>query len=105
MSSAQQKTIEDFIQLQNRSVLLHAIRATVELGVIGALRTGQRTAEQLAKQLQLYPEALKRLLDVVVGSELIEKYGDDYALTPIARLFRIVFTILETSIGSIFRCM
>ena len=53
---------------------------------IGALREGQQTAEQLAKVLEVYPEALKQLLDVVAGSELIEKYGDDYALSPIARL-------------------
>ena len=86
MSSLQQKTLEDFIELQNRNALTHAIRAAVELGVIGALREGQRTAEQLATELEVYPEALKRLLDVVLGSRLIEKYGDDYALAPIARL-------------------
>lgn len=86
MSSSQQKTLEDFIELQNRNALAHAIRAAVELGVIGALRSGQRTAEQLAEELEVYPGALKQLLDVVAGSELIEKYGDDFALSTIARL-------------------
>ena len=86
MSSSQQKTLEDFIQLQNRNAMLHAIRAAVELGVIGALRNGQKTAEQLATELEVYPDALKQLLEVVAGSELVEKWGDDYALAPIARL-------------------
>lgn len=86
MSTAQQKTLEDFIQLQNRNALAHVIRACVELGVIEALRKGQGTAVQLAAELNLYPDALERLLTVATGTELIEKYGDDYALSPIARL-------------------
>ncbi len=86
MSTSQQKTLEDFIQLQNRNAVVHAIRAAVELGVVDGLKNGQRTAEQLATELKVYPEALKRLLDVVAGSELIEKYGEDYALSPVARL-------------------
>ena len=86
MSTSQQKTLEDFIQLQNRNAMVHAIRAIVELGVINALQNGQRTVEQLAAELKVYPEALTRLLEVVVGSELIEKYGDDYALSSVARL-------------------
>jgi len=86
MSTSQQKTLEDFIELQNRNAMVQAIRAIVELGVIGALKNGQRTVEQLATELKVYPEALGRLMDVVVGSELIEKYGEDYALSPVARL-------------------
>ncbi|MDG1873450.1 MAG: class I SAM-dependent methyltransferase [Mariniblastus sp.] len=91
MSTSQQKTLEDFIQLQNRNALSHAIRAAIDLGVVGALRQGQRTAEQLASELNVYPDALRRLLDVVAGTELIEKYGDDYALSAITRLIPDVF--------------
>ncbi len=86
MSTSQQKTLEDFIELQTRNALGHAIRAAVDLGVITALRAGQRTAEQLAAELHVNPEAFQWLLDVVVQSELIDKFGDDYALSPIARL-------------------
>lgn len=86
MSTSQQKTLEDFIQLQNRNALAHTIRAIVDLGVVEELRKGQRTAVQLASELNLYPDALERLLNVAVGTELIEKYGDDYALSSIARL-------------------
>jgi len=86
MSSAQQKTLEDFIELKNRNALAHAIRATIDLGVVAVLRNGQRTAEQLATELNVFPDALKRLLNVVAETELIEKYGEDYALAPITRL-------------------
>lgn len=86
MSSSQQKTLEDFIHLQNRNAMSHAIRTTVDLGVITELLNGQRTAEQLASKLELHPGALKKLLDVVAGTEVLEKYGDDYALSNVARL-------------------
>lgn len=86
MSSAQIKTLEDFIQLQNRNALSHAIRAGVELGVIGALVTGQKTVPQLAEELDLQPEPLARLMKVLVETELVEQYGEDFALSTIARL-------------------
>lgn len=86
MSSSQQKTLEDFIRLQNRNAVSHAIRAAVELGVIASLREGQRTVDQLASELQLDPAASARLMNVLAESELIDKYGEDYALSPIARL-------------------
>jgi len=86
MSNAQQQTLEDFISLQKRNALTHAIKAAIDLGVIKALRAGQKTAVQLAKELDVFPDALERLLTVIVGTELIEKYGDDYALSTITRL-------------------
>jgi cyclopropane fatty-acyl-phospholipid synthase-like methyltransferase len=86
MSSAQIKTLEDFIQLQNRNALSHAIRASVELGVFGALAAGQKTTQQLASELDLQPEPLARMMKVLVETELVEQYGDDYALSTIARL-------------------
>ena len=86
MSNAQLKTLEDFIALQERNALTHAIRAANDLGVVKALRAGQKTAVQLASELNVFPDALERLLNVVLGTELIEKYGDDYALSRIAQL-------------------
>ena len=86
MSTSQQKTLEDFIHLQERSVLTHAIRAAVELGVVTSLRERQKTADELASELEVDPAALTRLMNVLTASELIEKYGEDYALSTIARL-------------------
>lgn len=81
-----QKTIEDFIELHQRNALVHIVRAAVELGIFRALMAGQLTAEQLAQGLQLQLEPLKRLMNVLVQTELVEQYGDDYALSTLARL-------------------
>ncbi len=54
--------------------------------MIRALSAGQKTTEQLASELDLQPEALARLMKVLVETELVEQYGDDFALSTIARL-------------------
>jgi len=86
MSNAQRKTIEDFVQLQRRNALCHSIRAAVDLGILESLAEGQKTAAQLADSLGLNPNATDRLMHVLSGTELVDKYGEDYALSNIARL-------------------
>ena len=86
MSTAQIKTLEDFIQLQNRNALAHAIRAAVQLGIFEALLPGQKTIKQLATELKLETQPLERLMKVLLQTELLENYGDDFALSTIARL-------------------
>lgn len=86
MSTAQHKTLSDFIVLKNRQALTHAIRAATELGVFRALAKGQRTIEQLASELDADPNRLGALMAVVVQSELVEQYQDDFALSTLARL-------------------
>lgn len=86
MSNAQLKTVEDYVQLQRRNAVCHSIRAAVDLGILGSLAEGQKTAAQLAEQLGLNPKATDRLMHVLAGTELVDKYGDDYALSNIARL-------------------
>ena len=86
MSNAQLKTIEDYVQLQRRNALCHSIRAAVDLGILESLTEGQKTAPQLAELLGLNPKATDRLMHVLAGTELVDKFGDDYALSNIARL-------------------
>jgi SAM-dependent methyltransferase len=86
MSNSQQKTLQDYIRLHQRNATTHAIRAAVELGVIGALADGQKTIGQLAESLGLDPAALQLLMNVLVQTELVENYQDDYALSTVARL-------------------
>jgi SAM-dependent methyltransferase len=85
-TNAQLKTIEDYVQLQRRNALCHAIRAAVDLGILDSLSKGQKTSEQLAELLSLNPQATDRLMHVLAGTELVDKYGEDYALSNIARL-------------------
>ena len=84
--SSQNKTIADFVTLKNRSCLVHAIRAATELGIFKVLQAGQRTAEQLAAEIDCKPAQVAALMKVIARSELIEQYEDDFALSTLARL-------------------
>ena len=86
MSTSQIKALEDYFRLIDRNATAHAIRAAVDLGVLAALEDGQKTLEQLASSLSLNENSLRLLLNVLCRTELIEKYGDDYALSTVARL-------------------
>jgi len=84
--STSHKTIEDYIQLHQRNALSHAVRAAIRLGIMGALAERQKTVEQLAIELDLHSAPLQQLMNVLVTTELVEQYGDDYALSAMARL-------------------
>ena len=84
--SSQNKTIADFVALKHRSCLTHAIRAATELGIFKTLVAGQRTAEQLATEIEAKPAQVAALMTVLARSELIEQYDDDFALSTLARL-------------------
>lgn len=86
MSTSQIKALDDFVRLMDRNATAHAIRTAVDLGVLTELDQGQKTIEQLAKSLSLNTEALQLLMNVLCRTELVEKYGDDYALSTVARL-------------------
>ncbi|MEM7784672.1 MAG: hypothetical protein AAF623_15085, partial [Planctomycetota bacterium] len=86
MSSSQQKTLDDFLELRSRNAVTHVIRAIVEIGVVESLRNGQKTSAQLADELKLNPLVLNQMLAVAEKTELIERYGEDYALSRIAKL-------------------
>ncbi len=86
MSTAQTRAIEDYNRLIHRNAVSHAIRAAVHLGILKALEEGQLTLEQLATKLELNSRPLQLLMNVLVQTELVEKYDDDYALSAVARL-------------------
>lgn len=86
MSTSPHQSLTDFVALKHRLGLTHAIRAARELGIFAALAAGQRTAAQLAEEIQAAPDRVAALMKVLEQSELIERYGDDYALSTLARL-------------------
>jgi ubiquinone/menaquinone biosynthesis C-methylase UbiE len=59
----------------------HLIRAARTIGLIGQLREGQRTHQQLCETLSLAAGSSQLLLDALVAIGIIEKYGDDFALS------------------------
>jgi len=86
MSSSQERTIEGLYRLKSQSAQWHAMRAVAEVGILGELAKGQRTSQQLAEALGLNADAVSRLMKIVCRTELVEQYGDDFALTTVAQL-------------------
>jgi ubiquinone/menaquinone biosynthesis C-methylase UbiE len=86
MSDFQDRTIQELYRLKRRGVQWHAIRAASEVGIFGALDSGQKTAKQLAETLSLHEEATRRLMSVLLQTEMVEQYGDDFALTTLGSL-------------------
>src|SRR6056297_422785 len=81
MSTAQERTLaqhQDFMQL-NASA--HLLRAAREIGLIDQLRAGQRTAEQLTESLGWAPPTAALMIDALLAIGVIERYGDDLALS------------------------
>jgi 2-polyprenyl-3-methyl-5-hydroxy-6-metoxy-1,4-benzoquinol methylase len=62
-----------------------AIMAGVSLGVFEALREGERTAQVLARQLDLDADALELLLRTLVVCDYLVQRGDGFGLSRIAR--------------------
>jgi C-methyltransferase len=86
MSNPQLHSIETYHRLMNINGASHVLRTTVRLGIIDALVHGQKTAIQLKEICNLKLEPLELLLAVACQTGLIEKYGDDYALSQTGRL-------------------
>ncbi len=86
MANTQINAVHDYVAVHNRNALAYAIRTAVSLGIFEALDSGQKNAEQLATETSASKDVLPLLLDVLVNTELIERYGDDYALSTVARL-------------------
>jgi SAM-dependent methyltransferase len=64
----------------------HLLRAARESGIIDALRSGQLTKDQLVEKLKLDARMAGLLLDAMVAMQVLEKYGDDYAVAAVTRL-------------------
>lgn len=86
MPNSQLKTIDTYISLMNTNGAAHVLRTAIRLGVVDALMEGQKTVEQLAEACGLKPQPLEWLLAVACQTGLIERYGDDYALSQVGRM-------------------
>lgn len=84
--SAQDRTLEQYHQLMQINAASHLVRAARSLGILAELRQGQRTLEQLSESLRLSSQPALGLLDALIAIGIIEKYGDDYALSQAAQL-------------------
>ncbi len=78
---AARQTLDQYHQWMQINAASHLIRAARTVGLIGQLREGQRTHEQLCQTLSLAAGSSLLLLDALVAIGIVEKYGDDFALS------------------------
>lgn len=86
MSNPQVKAIDDYQRLRNRNAQTQAIRTAVQLGIIKALREGQKTGIELAEATGCNTQAVELLMSILVTTELVQRYDQDFALSQIGRL-------------------
>lgn len=84
--SAQDRTLDQYHELMQINAVSHILRAAREAGVFLQLGKGQHTAEQLCEALHLQKEPAQLLLDALLSIGILERYGDDYAISSAARL-------------------
>ena len=84
--SAQDRTLDRYQELMQINAASHLLRSAREAGLFDELQSGQRTLAQLVQTLALAPETTELLLDCLVSMSVIERYGDDHALSPVMRL-------------------
>ncbi len=78
---AHRRTLAQYQSLMQVNASSHLIRVARETGLIDQLRDGQRTADQLAESLEWSRHSSSLLIDALMTIGLIEKYGEDYALS------------------------
>ena len=84
--NAQEVTLDRYQLYMQINAQAHLLRAARESGIIDALRSGQLTKDQLVEQLNLDARMAGLLLDAMVAMQVLEKYGDDYAVAAVTRL-------------------
>ncbi len=84
--SAQDRTLDQYHELMQINAVSHILRAARECGLLQQLSLAQHTVDQLCDVLSLEDETLPLLLDALRSIGIIERYGDDFALSSAARL-------------------
>lgn len=84
--SPQDRTLDRYQELMQINAASHVLRTAREVGILEALRSGQKTADQLTEMLGLNPAALQLMLDCLISMNVIERYEDDLALAPVMQL-------------------
>ena len=84
--SAQDRTLDQYHEYMQINSVSHLLRAAREVGIVDELLSGQRTLEQLTENRSLEKRPTSLLLDSLVAIGIVEKYGDDFALSRAAQL-------------------
>lgn len=81
MSESELKTVESFFRSLQQPAITAAINVALRTGVLDALRQGQQTADSLARTCHLHPHALPALMQMLIDAEIVEQFGEHYALS------------------------
>jgi len=84
--SQQDRTLDRYQELMQINAASHVLRTGRQVGLFDELRTGQKTADQLAQSLKLNRSGLDLLLDCLIAMNVVERYEDDHALSPVMQL-------------------
>ncbi|WP_164103640.1 class I SAM-dependent methyltransferase [Candidatus Laterigemmans baculatus] len=84
--SAQDLTLDRYHALMQTNAEAQLVRQAREIGVFDALQQGQLTQEAIVERLGTDPRLTGLLLDSLVALHVLERYGDDYALSAVMRL-------------------
>ena len=86
MSDASVRALEAYVRLTNTAAISHIVRASLETGVVDALRDSQKTLPEIAERTQFPTQRLQLLLEALTAIGVIEQYGDTYALAQVGHL-------------------
>ena len=86
MTSAQEQTVARYHELMQVNAAAHVLRTTREIGLLDQLRQRQHTIDELCSALGLAIEPTRLLVDALVAIGVVERYGEDFALSQAARL-------------------
>ncbi|MBA61233.1 MAG: hypothetical protein CMJ76_02605 [Planctomycetaceae bacterium] len=89
MSASQINTLTLYKNINNAAAGVAAYQSARRLGIIDALRSGQKTAAEIALAINANPRRVALLLDVLVGLLVVERYQDDYALSQMVQLLTV----------------
>lgn len=84
--SPQNRTLDRYQELMQINAASHVLRTARQVGVFDQLRSGQKTADQLAEALQVDRVGIDLLLECLLTLNVIERYEDDHALAPVMQL-------------------
>ncbi len=86
MSNASVRALEAFVRLTNTAAISHVVRASLETGVVDALRDSQKTMEEIAEISKVDIDRLRILLEALVAIGVVERYEEHFALAQVGHL-------------------
>ncbi|MGN6135355.1 MAG: methyltransferase [Aureliella sp.] len=86
MSESQKRTVARYQGFFEALSLSASLEAALDVGLLDALREGQMELEELARRCQCEVEPLAALMRVLVAVGIVERYGEDLALSQAAQL-------------------